>query len=235
MDFFIKKIFEGNSDELVHLQFQKFSKGTFEDRAMLKARKVKDKYNISTTAEYGNELVMAVAEKLGNGTTNVEGVIVSTRDLSGEIEFSDKKQFMGVKQYKIEKEMSGEEIKALVSKLPKAFFGLSFNTADTELKIKQKAPKSAKPSPKGDKKPNPDFCKVVTQDESLAKGLLFDIDLGKFKSAEIGHAFIIEHIKLPVGETDPALIREKATRKGKIVRVTTVDGVTVKEEKAFEA
>ena len=35
---FIKKIFDGNIDESVHLQFQKFSKGEFRDRALIKAR-----------------------------------------------------------------------------------------------------------------------------------------------------------------------------------------------------
>jgi len=38
MDCFIKKIFDGKNDEFVHLQFQKFSRGEFTDRAMVKVK-----------------------------------------------------------------------------------------------------------------------------------------------------------------------------------------------------
>jgi len=36
MDCFIKKILEGKKDEFVHIQFQKFSRGIFNDRAMIR-------------------------------------------------------------------------------------------------------------------------------------------------------------------------------------------------------
>ena len=44
-----------------------------------------------------------MAEKLGDGITQVKGIVVSTRDLTGELDFQDKKQFMGVKQYILDK------------------------------------------------------------------------------------------------------------------------------------
>jgi len=47
---FIKKVFDESIDEEVHLQFQKFSKGEFRDKALIKAKKSKDKYTIIATS-----------------------------------------------------------------------------------------------------------------------------------------------------------------------------------------
>ena len=120
MEFFIDKIFNGGSDNLVHLQFQRFSRGEFKNRAMVVAKSGK-RIRIGTTHEYGNEFVRYFTNKLGNDITNVTGVIISTRDLRGELEFIDKKQFMGVKKYVIDKEMSGMEILKLCDDLPHSF------------------------------------------------------------------------------------------------------------------
>jgi len=229
---FIKKIFERKEDEDVHLQFQKFSKGEFRDRALIKAKKTGNKFTITTTSEFANEMVKDVAYKLGEKMTNVTGAIVATSDLTGKIDFKEKKQFQGVKRYLIEKEMSGDKIKKLVDEFPKAFFALSFKSNDSELKIKPKAPKSAKPG-KGDEKPKPDFCKLITTDESLGKSFVFEKP--NFKSAEISHTFFVEEIIMPKGETDFAKIREMAKKKGRILREGEIDGVPSKVEIKFEA
>jgi hypothetical protein len=243
MKFFIDKIFNGNveKDRLVHLQFSKFSRGEFKDKAMIVAKAMsKGKFSVNTTPEYGNELVRSLAEKLGDNAALVKGVVVSTRDLTGELDFQDKKQFMGVKQYIIDKEMSGNEILELCDKVPSAFIGLSFSVGDSELKIKPKAPKSAKPSSKGDSVPKVDFCKLKTTDKSIVDGLIFDEEAKNFKQIEIRHNFIIEEIvisdelKREAGD-DFALIKEKSLRKGKIVRKLNIDGKDIVKEKEFEA
>jgi len=234
MDFFIRKIFENKADELVHLQFQKFSKGEFKNKAIIEATISKGNFKISTSAEFANELVRAVAEKL-TGKTHVKGIIISTLDLSKDIEFIGKKQFMGIKQYIIEKEMDGREIISALNKLPTAFFALSFKADNTELKIKPKAPKSAKPPTKGESAPKADFCKLITRDSNLAKNMLFDIDLNNSKKVKINHAFLINDIILPKDETDHAKIREMAKRKGKIIRKIDIDGREIVQEKEFLA
>ncbi len=234
MDFFTKKIFERKNDDFVHLQFQKFSKGEFKDKAVVLARNSNGKYSISTTSEYANEFVRYLAEKLGDSKTNVTGIVVSTRDLKGELEFEDIKQFMGVKQYKINKEMSGKEIIDLLNKLPKSFFGLSFLVRSSILKVKDKAPKSAKPSTKADEKPKADFCKLKTEDKELVKNLIFDKEAEDFKSIEIKHSFIIKDLVLPKNEKDFEKIREMAIRKGSVVRTLNIDGKEVKKEVEFE-
>ncbi len=118
---FIKKAIKGEVDESVHIQFQKFSKGEFRNRAIFKIKSSAGKYSISTSAEFANDLVRTMAEKLGENKTNITGAIVSTADLKGKIEFKEIKQFQGVKRYLIDKEMSGKEVLSLLNEFPKKF------------------------------------------------------------------------------------------------------------------
>src|SRR4030042_6136754 len=148
---FIKKVQEKNFDELVHLQFQKFSKGEFKNRAVIEAKNSGGNYTIKTSAEFANELVKYLAEKLGDSKTMVTGSIIGTNDLKGILDFKKISQFQGVKNYSVEKEMSGKEILELINKFPRNFFALSFSVPEdeTSLKIKPKAPKSGKSGSKG--------------------------------------------------------------------------------------
>ena len=235
MDCFIKKIWEEKSDELVHLQFSKFSKGEFKERAMIRAKKSSGKFSINTTPEYSNELVRIVAEKLTH-PAKVKGVVISTRDLTGELDFKDKKQFMGIKKYIVDKEMAKEEIINICEQFPKSFIGLSFSTENTELKIKEKAPKSGKPASKGKEEPKIDFCKLKTKDSQIAKELMIESE--EFKEIEIKHTFLIEDIIIPEElkqEKDFSKIREMSRRKGKIIRETKIDGKITIQEKNFIA
>jgi hypothetical protein len=230
---FIKKVFIGGIDEEVHLQFQKFSRGEFLNRALVKAKRVKENYTIFTTAEFANELVRMVAQKLGERKTHVTGAVISTLDLDNELKFKTKKQFMGIKQYVLDEHMSGNEILDLVGKLPKVFFALSFSSESGDiLKIKAKAPKSAKPKTK-DEAPKPDFCKLITNDEKIAKDFIWE--KGDFKDALIIHDFVVKEVIAPKDEKDFAVAREKAKRKGVIVRRMEIDGVKSAVEKEFEA
>lgn len=229
---FIKKVVDKEIDENVHLQFQKFSKGEFIDRALIEAKNSNGKYTIKTSAEFANELVKEVAKKLGGKKTRVTGAIVSTQDLTGELEFKEKKQFQGVKRYLIDKEMSGTEILSLLEKFPKNFFALTFEAGDTNLKIKAKAPKSGKPG-KGGESPKAEFCVLKTTDSEIAKNFIFENP--NFKKAEINHTYFIEKMVLPEGEKDFSKIRELAKRKGKIVRKSLIDGKETSSEIEFEA
>ena len=228
---FIKKVFDGKIDDIVHQQFQKFSRGEFRDRALIKVKRVKDKYTITTGNEFANDFVRTLAEKLGDRKTSVTGAIVSTLDLVG-LDYQSKKQFMGIKQYGIKKEMSGKEILDLMDKFPKGFFALSFEADGNILKIKPKAPKSAKPTKDSDKI-KPDFCKIITTDSSIGKSFVFEKD--DFRYAEITHTFFINEMVLPQGETDFAKVREMAKRKGKIVRKALIDEEVIVTEREFEA
>lgn len=229
---FIKKAFDKQGDETMHLQFQKFSKGEFRNRAIIKAKRRNNNFTITTSAEFANDLVRTVAEELGNLKTGVNGAIVSTNDLTREIDFKDKKQFQGVKRYLLEKEMSGNEIIELIKKFPKTFFALSFKSENSQLKIKPKAPTLGKPG-KGDESPKPDFCKLITSNKEFGESFVFE--KRDFKEAKINHTFLIEELILPKAETDYAKIREMAKRKGKIIRDAIIDGKEMKQVFNFEA
>ena len=58
-------------------------------------------------------------------------------------------------------------------------------------------------------------------------------DAGSFKQAEAKHTFLIEDIEVPSGENDPIKMRERAIRKGRLVRELVVDGVSKKNEYVF--
>jgi len=236
---FIKKIFDdrGGEDRLVHLQFQKFSKGKFGNRALINVKKSGKKYTIKTTAEFANGLVRLMAEKLGSEKTIVKGAIISTSDLREELDPIGVKQFQGVKRYLIEKEMSGEEILELLEKFPKAFFALTFAHPETgeSLKIKPKSPKSGKPGKKNEK-PKVNFCTLRTLDSAIGRDFIFETD--NFKVAEINHTFLIEEIVIPEelkNEDDFSKVREGARRKGRIIRETEIDGREIRSEKEFIA
>lgn len=233
---FIKKIADKNFDYSVHLQFQKFSKGVFKNRAVLKIKKSGEKYTINASAEFANEMIHSVAEEIADSKVKVSGAIVSTSDLRGSLDFSEIKQFQGVKRYMLEKEMSGDEIISLLDKFPKSFFGLSFESSKSQLKIKAKAPKSGKPGSKGEDAPKPDFCKLVTTNAEL--GQSFVIETSNFKEAEIVHEFVIESIEIPEDlkkSDDFAKIREESKRVGKIIRKSKIDGVEKVSELRFSA
>ena len=241
MDFFIKKIFDGKNDGLVHLQFQKFSRGKFNNRATVIAKRSSENFKINTSYEYANEFVRFLAEKLNEKKTHVTGIIVSTRDLKDDLNYQDKKQFMGIKQYVIDKEMSGEEILGLCNKFPNAFIGLSFSINGSELKIKRKTPKPAKPSSNGGKGSNDNFCKLITSDKQLINSLIFDneIDNLDFKKIEIKNDFVIEEIIISdemkkISGNDYNKLRELARRKGNIIRKINIDGKEIIKEKEFE-
>ncbi|PJE81187.1 hypothetical protein COU58_03800 [Candidatus Pacearchaeota archaeon CG10_big_fil_rev_8_21_14_0_10_32_42] len=231
---FIKKIADKNFDDSVHLQFQKFSRGIFKNRAVLKVKKSKDKFTINAGPEFSNEMTRTMAEKVGNEKVMVTGAIISTLDLTGKVDFKEKKQFQGVKRYVLEKEMTGKEILSLLNESPKSFFGLSFVVNENNaLKVKPKAPKSGKPG-KGDEGPKADFCKLITNDHSIGKNFVFEKE--DFKNADIKHEFVIEKITIPeTEEKDFAKTREMAKRHGKIVRYSEIDGVKDVKEYPFEA
>lgn len=235
MDSFIKKIFEKKEmDEWVHGQFQKFSKGEFNDKAAFVIKNSKGKFTLNMAPDYGNELVKALAEELGNNKAEIEGALITTIDLSKEYDFKEVKNALGVRKHFIQGKMSGAKIMELQEKFPKAFFALSFKTPTSEVKIKVKAPKT-KPSGKGDAKPKVDFCTLKTTNKKIVESFAFGIDIDKTKKAEITHDFIITDIIKPKGETDFSRIRELAKRQGKIIRKVTINDEKKTSETEFTA
>jgi len=234
MSFIIKDIAEGNINESVHDAFIKFSKGVFPNRYLLDAKKVKEQWNIKTGNEYVNFIVRSCLSKV-NSEISVTGAIVATFDVSKEAGFPIEriKQFMGIKQAIVNTKITPDKIIRLMDKFPRAFYALSFSTPDFQLKIKAKAPKSAKPAATGGKEIVPDFCSLKTKDENLVRELLFDVPACKIVS--IRHTININEIELPKDEKDPVKLRENALRVGVINRMIVADEKESMKEYEFRA
>jgi len=222
MRFFTETICNGESDALAHLQFEKYGRGTFAQKAVAYCKVSSRKYTINTTSEYARDFIRMLAMEIGSSMTAVEGVIISTKPLPSSINCESISQFMGVKKYSIKGQFTGHQIVSICDSVPRAFVALSFKTPSSELTIKQKTPKSAKPGNDSADKPKVDFCKLKTTNEDIAKNLFFGTH--QFKRAEVTHTFVIEEIILPHDEFNPVKMREQAKRKGKIIRKLTVDG-----------
>jgi len=228
----IKKIFSGVFDEEVHSDFLKFGKGEFKDKYLIDGKKQADKWVIKTGPEFANYLVRLGLEK-AKGKVKVTGVVVSTLQMDISIS-KDLKQFMGIKQYKVDTETEASVILDLMKKYPRAFFALSFVLPDLELKIKPKAPKSAKPST-SEKEPKAEFCSLKTTDEKIVKELFFDASF--VKEIAIKHIVKIDQIVYPkdFAKMKPEEVREQSKRKGVIIRQITADGKEESHEAKFEA
>ena len=232
----IKKIFDKIFDEEVHSDLLKFSRGEFKDRYLVEVKKQKDKYAIKTSAEYANFLVKRSLEGV-SGSLKIKGVIICTFDLRAELgfEFAKVKNFQGIRQIVIDTEVNAEEILNLMKKYPRVFFALSFSTGKSDLKIKAKAPKSAKPGTKeGGAKAV--FCSLKTSDKEVLGDLLFDVK-GEWKEIKVNHTIVVEEIIYPkdAAKMKPEEVREKSKRKGKVIRNLDVDGSKKISEACFEA
>ena len=230
---FIKELFNKGSTEESHRQFSRFSKGIFENRAVLDITNSK-KVKIKTSAEFTNELVKLLALTIENKTL-VKGIVFSTRDLSQEsnIKFEDIKSAMGIKKHIVNSELTKEDILNLTDKFPHSSINLSFKTPYGEIKVKEKAPKSGKPGKK-DEEPKPDYCTFVTEDKNILKEYAFDVE--NFKKLKIKHTFEILDIEIPEEyKNDFKLAREKAIRKGIIHRFLDIDGSKKETKIEFKA
>lgn len=214
----IQKIFSGKRDEEIHSDFVKFSKGVFNDKYLVEAKKQKGRWNIKTGSEFANFLVRKCLEKT-NGEIDIKGVIVATFHIKDDVDFPIEKlkQFMGIKQSVINSRISVDKILKLMQKYPRAFFALSFSTPDADLKIKAKAPKSAKPVTAGKKAVKVNFCSIKTSDPEIIYDLLFDCK--NEDEVAIKHTIQINEIILPKDAKTPEEMRERAIRKGKIIRI----------------
>jgi hypothetical protein len=227
---FIKKIYEGKVDEDCKLQFRRFSKGEFTDRALVDITKGKS-LKIKTSFEYANEFVKFLASTI-EGKVKITGGIITKQNLEFPFEVG-KKQFAGVKTYLIDNEFTKDQLLNLMNKHNEILYLLSFKTLFGELKIKVKAPKAGKPG-KDEEKPKVNFCIFVTDKLDFVKEFAYDVDKD-FKKLFIKHTILVKEIIIPDEyKNDFLKARLNARRKGKIIRYIDIDGKTEEKEFDFE-
>jgi len=234
MECFIKKIFEDNIDEEVHEQFIKFSRGVYKNKFLAEGEKKAGKWKIKTGPEYANYFVKKCLENF-QGNLEVKGIIISTYDLCKDMNFEfDLKKYMGINKYVINTTINSEDLKDLMEKNPRIFYGLSFSVPDCQLRIKAKPPKSAKPSASTETV-KADFCSLTTTKGEIIKDLFFFFP--NFQKISVSHDVIIEDIVYPENAQSlkPEELRERSKRKGKIIRKISIDGKEEVKEKEFVA
>ncbi|MEM4719671.1 MAG: hypothetical protein QXG18_02300 [Candidatus Pacearchaeota archaeon] len=229
---FIKKIFEDRIDESVHRQFIRFGKGTYQGRAVIKAIKQQSKIKIGTSFELANDVVEFVAD-LGGGKTS--GIILSKEDTSKKFPDLDTSRKAGMFVSVIEQDCNEFQLKELLKDAYACL--LDIESQGILLKTKKRLPK---PGKSGDLKIDDKFCQLELSNQYLKKfhdTFLFDLPL-EFKKVRVEHTYIIKDIIIPKElekEKDFAKIREKAKRKGKVIRKITIDSKELVKEKDFEA
>ncbi len=233
---FIKNAIESRYDELAHKQFRRFSKGTFEKRAMAEIRKFKGSYSIKATFEYLDGILLYLSENF-KGAVEVAGTVVGSSDLLTKVRKYGlegvSKNVMGVRKLLLTpSKIDFSRIKDMLYEFKDEFLLLSLKSDNFELISKENLPKPGKSKSEDKTKPDKiDFCKIKTSDAGLVKYLLFDFS-GDFKQAIVEHTFVIEDFEVPKEyENDPAKARFMAKRKGSIIRRLTIDGK--QEEKTY--
>jgi len=227
---FIKKIFENKIDESVHRQFVRFSKGQFENRAIINIRKT-SMIKITTSFELANDLVKFIS--FLSSEFKIKGLLMIKEQIS-DLKGKKKKGFF---VYDIDKKISGEELKSLVSKANYTLFDCVSEDNSIDLKIKKRLPRPGKGSKA---KVNDKFCQLILSLKywpQVQKEFLFDLP-SEIKKVHFEHTYIIKDINIPKElekEGDYEKIRLGVKRTGKIIRKAIVDGKESIKEKDFTA
>ncbi len=226
---FIKKIFQNQIDESVHKQFIRFSKGQYENKAIINIKKGQ-KIKITTSFELATDLIIFITSLATK--FKVQGILLTKNQISG----IDGKKKKGFYEYKIEKEISSEELKNFASESYYALFDCLSQDNSIELKTKKKIPKPGKSKTKVNDK----FCKLTLDARywpQVHNEFLFDFP-SEIKKAHIEHTYIINDIKIPKElekQDDYEKIRLGAKKIGKIIRKAIIDKKEFIKEKDFEA
>ncbi len=233
MSFAINQISRGIFDEEVHNEFIKFSRGIFEHKYIIEAKKQKNLWSIKSNSDLANFFVKSCLEKLSS-PVHIKGAVITSIDIKSHASFpiSDVKQFRGIKQFFVDSVIDPEKLRSLIDRFPKAFYALSFSDSSFNLKIKPKAPKSAKPETNKNKESRANFCSLKTSDQWIIHELFFDTS--DFNTAKADHTIKINEVILPFGEKDPTKIRELAKKKGVITRNININGKETIKEYPFE-
>ena len=215
---FIKKIFLNEVDESAHRQFVRFGKGEYNRRALINLWKTKT-VKVKGSFEFASDFALFTAN-LGEVTFN--GNIWSKEEIP---ELGKGKKKEGKWIYEV-KDLSSEGVKRIDNEV--YCFLLNGEGDGIKLKTKAKLPKPGKSEDKVDDK----FCQLELDEKYYPKAKEdFFWDLPDGKKISVEHKFIITEIVMPkTEEKDFAKIREMAKRKGKIIRISNVDGKTITKD-----
>jgi hypothetical protein len=214
---FVNNILNKKVGEREHSQFVRFGRGKYDGRAALNLWRT-EKIKLGGSFEYAVDFVLLAAEL----NAKFSGIIMSKEDF-----FKGKK-----KAGLFVAEVSDIEASKIQEIKDKVYCMLLDATGNgLQLKMKKKLPK---PGKSGDLKIDDKFCQLEA-DMKFWQQIKEYFNLPEAKKVKIKHSFIIEDIILPKGETSPELMRMNARRKGKIERISDIDGQEARQSYDFEA
>jgi len=219
MESFIKKVWDGKAEE-AHNQFVRFGKGRFENRAVLVLQKT-SKIKLRGSFEWVSDFAKLASELV---EASFSGIILSKEKIS---ELGAGKQKSGIIEYQVS--VDSKKIQEIKDKVYALL--LNAETPSLILKTKKKLPKPGKGA---DAKADDKFCQLEA-DLKYWPQIRDAFKLPECKKAKISHTILIEDIIIPEGEKDFVKIRELAKRKGKIIKISEVDSIEIKDEKEFLA
>ena len=192
---FIKKIFNKTTDEDVHKQFTRFSKGEFPSRAVMKITVSKESFKMNFSYDLLKDVIKLAAPHIDKA--DVAGKLVK-----------------GKKKTEIASTVSSEELKKICDE--NDFVLLDLTSPLVTVKCKKSLPKPGKAL-------DTKFASA-TLPLNLLKEFTFDIT-SPFKKALISHTINITDIIIPDEyKNSPEQARIHAKRKGTIIRILDIDG-----------
>ncbi|MEK6864305.1 MAG: hypothetical protein AABX27_03365 [Nanoarchaeota archaeon] len=226
---FLKNIFIGKTDASAHAKFVRYGKGEYE-RLLFEIIKGKNNIRIKSSFDFANDFAGLISENLKD-TANVSGKIIAPYDFKADIsaicEPSAYSKRGKLYTAELSADLSPDMFRRLYEKFSPYFLLLNIKSNDFSLKVGKSLPK-----PGGAIKPN--FCSA-TLPLSLIDEFAWDVKQ-EFSKLEIKHILNITDIVIsPELRNDPAKARIEAKRKGKIVRILTIDGKEFRKETDFIA
>ena len=228
---YIKDIFEKNETQHAHNKLIRYSKGEFTG-PLIKAKFTPSSVKLSTSFHFIDEILILLANHLGNVKINIKGSLIWNQDLSSKLQslgimYSKVSKARGIFKYTLDNEVNLKDFVELFSG-----YNLLVNFKLENVSV---AMKSSLPKP--NKEITADFCKLTLPKEMekiLRDEFLFDIK-EKCKEVQISHIIKVDDIILPVDEDlDFEMKRRLAKRKGTLYRKITIDSKETLSQVDFE-
>lgn len=228
---YIKDIFEKKETKHAHNKLIRYSKGDFTG-PLLKVKFSPSSVKLYTSFHFIDEILILLANHLGNVKVNIKGSLIWNEDLSQKLQqlgimYSKVSKARGIFKYTLDNEVDLKNFVELFST-----YNLLVNFKYENVSV---AMKSALPKP--NKEITADFCKLTfpkEMEDILREEFLFDIK-DKCKEVKIAHRIVVDDIILPPEEDlDFEMKRRLAKRKGTLYREITIDNKETLSQIDFE-
>lgn len=228
---YIKDIFEKKETEHAHNKLIRYSKGDFTG-PLIKVKFSSNSIKLYTSFHFIDEILILLANHLGNIRVNIKGSLIWNQDLSEKLQqlgimYSKVSKARGIFKYTIDNEV---DLKNFVNLFSSYNLLVNFKYQNVSVAMKSTLPKP-------NKEITTDFCKLTFPKEMenvLREEFLFDI---KEKCGEVAikHRIVVDDIILPLEENlDFEMKRRLAKRKGTLYREITIDNKETLSQIDFE-